>query len=193
MAACLAAVLLVMALLPLPALAEPRRWVPITPKSNVGLDATHAFGNFSGWGEELTGEFTADTADLRKGVAGWLTASPKTLTTGDAGRDRQMRAALEVDRYPEIRFTLERVESSFASIGERADVLLRIHGKLGIHGVERPTSFYGRARLKGDAVWVRGETTVKMTEFGISPPTRFLVAVRDMVLVRFDLTLRAAD
>jgi polyisoprenoid-binding protein YceI len=185
--------LLSMALLPLPGAAEPRRWVPLTPKSNVGLDGTHVFGDFSGWADVLAGEFAADTADLRKGVTGWVTVSPKALTTGDAGRDRQMRAALEVDRFPEIRFTLERVEASFASVGERADVLLKIHGTLAIHGVERPTSFYGRARLKDDAVWVRGETTLKLTEFGISPPTRFLLAVRDTIQVRFDLTLRAAN
>jgi polyisoprenoid-binding protein YceI len=172
-----------------PAAAEPARWVPQPNRSTVGFDASHPLGDFSGWAYEVAGEFQGDAADLRKGVSGWLSVNPTALRTGLAKRDRDLRDTLEAERHPEIRFTLGTVRSSFPSIGEKSDVLLTIEGVLTIRGVERPASFQGRARLRDGRIWVRGETKVKLTEFGISPPRRFILAVGDQVQLRFDLTL----
>jgi polyisoprenoid-binding protein YceI len=185
--------LLLLALVRPPAQAEPYPWVPVPGKSQVSFDATFPLGDFTGRTEALEGEFRADIADLGKGVTGFLRFSPATLRTGIEGRDRDMREALQVDRHPEVRFTAQAVQSSFPSVAEGADVILTIRGPMLIRGVERPTSFSARARLRGDRVWVRGESTLRMSDFGITPPTRLFLAVKDEVAVRFDLLLARSE
>jgi len=169
--------------------AESKQWTVVAGKSQVSFDASHALGNFSGRGEDVTGVFAADPADLRRGVTGVLRVNAATLKTGDPERDRDMRTALAVERHPEIRFTIEQIEASFPSVSDRSDVLLTISGRLLIRGVERPMEFPARVRRRDDGLWVRGEAKLKMTDFGITPPKRLFVRVADDVLVSFDVVL----
>ena len=182
-----------LATLAAPAAAEPKRWTTVAGKSHVAFDASFALGDFTGSTEDVAGEFLADPADLRQHVAGVLRVNPATLRTGVSGRDLDMRRVLAVVPYPEIRFTVERVEPSFPSVTDRSDLLLSISGLMLIHGVERPLVFPGRVRLRDDRLWVRGERWLKMSDFGIKPPKRFFLEVADSVLVRFDLLLAAEN
>ncbi len=183
----------VLALTTAPAGGEPNRWMTVAGKSQVSFDASFPLGNFTGRTGDLGGEFRADQADLRQGVTGVLRVSPATLRTGVEGRDRDMRKALAVERYPEIRFTLGHVEASFPSVTDRSDVLLTISGRMLIRGVERPMAFPGRVRRRDDALWVRGESELKMSDFGIKPPKKFFLQVADGVRVSFDLLLVPED
>ncbi len=173
--------------------AEPRRWVPSPGKAQVWFTASFPLGDFTGRTEDVKGEFQADPADLRQGVTGTLQVVAASLRTGIDGRDRDMRRALDVDGHREIRFVVQSIESSFASVTDAADVLLTIKGIMVVRGVERPMAFPGRLRARGEHLWVRGETTLRMTEFGITPPKRLFLAVRDEVAVAFDVTLERAE
>ncbi len=172
--------------------AEPQRWLTVAGKSTVSFQAHYPFGDFTGQGEDLSGEFKADSSDLRQGVSGTLRVAVKGLRTGVNGRDQDMRRALEAERFPDMRFAIESVEPSFPSITDRTDVLLTIKGSLLIRDVERPMTVLGRVRVRDGRLWVRGEATLRMTDFGITPPKRLFLAVRDQVAVAFDLTLEAA-
>ena len=171
------------------AAAESGRWTPVAGKSQVAFDAKFSLGDFSGTGERLAGSFSLDPADLRQPVSGSLTVEVAGLATGVSGRDRDLRKAMDAEHHPTMRFTVEAVESSFPSITDKADVLLTIRGQLLIRDVERPLTLLGRARLRDGNVWVRGDTTLKMSDFGIAPPKRLFLSVADPVTVRFDLTL----
>jgi polyisoprenoid-binding protein YceI len=173
--------------------AEPRRWTPVPGTSVVSFDASHPLGDFSGTSEHPTGEFEGDAADLKKGVTGWLAVAVRSLKTGDQTRDRDMWKAFEQERFPEIRFEIERVETSFPSVGDQTDVLLTIHGRLTIHGVTRSVTFPGRIRLRDGKLWVRGENRIKMSDFGIAPPRRLMLKVKDSVLASFNLNLAPAE
>lgn len=159
----------------------------------VGFDAAHPLGDFSGTSDQPTGEFEGDSADLKKGIKGWLAVAVRTIKTGDNTRDRDMWKALEQERFPEIRFHIERVETSFPSVTDQTDVLLAIHGTLTVHGVSRPMTFPGRVRLRDGKLWVRGETRIKMSDFGIAPPRRLLLKVRDSVLASFNVNLAPTE
>jgi len=184
---------LTLALLATPAGAQSRRWVPVSGKSLVAFEATHRLGDFRGSAETVTGEFEADPTDIRAGLTGTLRAPVAALRTGDAGRDRDMRKLLQADTHRLIRYTIGGSEASFTSITATADVLLTIKGALEVRGVERPLVFAARARLIGDRIWVRGESTLKLTDFGMEPPRRLGFRVGNQVGVSFDVTLRAAD
>jgi polyisoprenoid-binding protein YceI len=180
--------LLALLALAAPAAAAPRRFAPVAG-SEVAFTASFPLGDFTGRTQEVSGEFRADPADLRLPVTGSLRVSAAGLRTGQDSRDRDMLKALGVERYPEILFTLDRLDSSFVSLTDRADVLLTISGRMLIRGVERPVQFPGRARLRDDRLWVRGEGEVRMSEFGIARPRHAFLEVKDTVLVRFDVTL----
>lgn len=172
--------------------AEAGRWAPVPGKSQVAFEAKFSLGDFAGRGDRLEGEITLDPADLRQSIAGSVKVDVLGLRTGLDGRDRDMRKTLEADRFPSVRFTVESVESSFPSVTDKADVLLTIRGRMQIRDVERPLTLLGRARFRAGELWVRGDATVKFTDFGMAPPRRLFVAVRDELMVTFDLTLAPA-
>ena len=182
-------VLTVLALAIAPANGESKRWMTVPGKSRVSFDASFPLGNFTGRAEDVGGTFHADPADLRQGVSGALRVGAATLRTGVESRDRDMWNALAVERYPDTRFTVERVEASFPSVTDRSDVLLTIGGRMFIRGMERPMAFPARVRRRDDGLWVRGERELKMSDFGITPPKKFFLQVADAVLLSFDVQL----
>lgn len=177
-----------------PGAAEPQRFTVQTAKSRVGFDAFHTFGNFSASSESPTAEFELDTADLKQPINGVLSLPAETLRTGQKGRDKDIRGALDAEHHPEIRYRIEKVESSFPSLAENNDVLLTVHGVLSVRGVERSVAFSGRMRLRpGGALWVRGETWLKPSDFGVPLLRSWLISIKDGVLVTFDLVLNKAQ
>jgi polyisoprenoid-binding protein YceI len=171
------------------AIAETGRWVVDSGKSRVGFDAFHPTGNFSGASETPSGEVELDIEDLKKPIKGTLTAPVASLRTGKAGRDKDLRRALDGERHPEIRFRIDKVESSFQSLTENTDVLLTLHGVLSMRGTERPASFMGRVRLRQGTLWVRGESRLRPGDFGIPLLRSWLVSMKEHVLATFDLAL----
>jgi len=167
--------------------------VPLPGQSRVGFEARFPLGDFSGRAEQVAGQFQGDPEDLRRPVTGALTVEVRSLSTGLRGRDRDMRRALEADAHPEIRYTVTGLEASFPAVSDRSDALLTIRGLLAIRGVERPVRFLGRVRSRDGRLWVRGDATIRLSDFGIPPPRRLFMAVRDEVVLTFDLTLAPAD
>jgi polyisoprenoid-binding protein YceI len=175
-----------------PAGADTRTWSPAPEASLVAFDARFTLGDFSGEAHSVQGELTLDAVDLRKPVAGTLRVPVAALRTGVAGRDADLRRLLEADRHPELSYRVEGVEASFPQIADKTDVLLTIKGVLTVRGQARPVSFLGRVRARDGRLWVRGESQVKMSDFGVTPPRRLLLfRVRDEILLRFDLLLTA--
>jgi polyisoprenoid-binding protein YceI len=175
-----------------PAGATTERWVVDTDKSRAGFDAFHPLGNFSGASEAPSGDVELDIEDLKKPVTGALVVPVATLRTGKAGRDKDLRRALDGERHPEIRYRIDKVESSFASLAPNTDVVLTIRGVLSMRGTERPVAFTGRVRLRDGALWARGESRIRPADFGVPPLRSWLIATREYVLATFDLVLSKA-
>jgi hypothetical protein len=85
---------------------------------------------------------------------------------------------LNVERYPEIRFTSSHVES----VGARR---YRVSGKLELHGVSRELSF----EVTGGPERYEGKTKLKQTEFGIEPVAVAggTVKVKDELEIEFNV------
>lgn len=190
---CLLIMLALLGLTVPPAGAEPMRYTIVPNRSQAGFDAAYPLGDFSGSTEDVTGEFTLDPANLGLRATGSVTVNAATLRTGISGRDRDLRKVLEVEKYPEIRFTVGEVQASFPSLAERPDTTLTITGTLTIHGVERPMALTARARIVEGHLWVRGEGALKLTDFAITPPRKFFLSVKDEVRVSFDVLLAPRD
>ncbi|HZP37032.1 MAG TPA: YceI family protein [Methylomirabilota bacterium] len=192
LAALLTALILGAAALAPPAVAESRKFTVESDKSRVLVDVFHpwAIGRFSAGAEHPTGEFEIDVDDLRQSTKGTLTVQAAAFRSGRAGRDKDIRRALDAEHHPEIRYRIDKVDSSFPSLAENNDVFLTIHGVLSIKGVDRPATFAGRVRrTPGGGLWVRGEGWVKPQDFGVPLIRTWLVSMKDSVLAMFDLTL----
>ncbi|MGH7384985.1 MAG: YceI family protein [Candidatus Rokuibacteriota bacterium] len=173
------------------ALAATERWVVESGQSRVAFDAFHALGNFTGTSETPTGEVELDIEDLKKPIKGSLTVPVASFRTGETGRDKDLRRALDGEHHPEIRYQIDKVDSSFPSLAEN-DVLLTIHGVLTMRGTARPVAFMGRIRLRQGTLWVRGESRTRPADFGIPPLRSWLISMKEHVLARFDLVLSKA-
>ena len=172
-----------------PVRAEPKTYVVVPARSQVMFEASFPLGDFRGTTEEVRGEFQADLENIPAGIRGSVTVNPASLKTGIDLRDRDLQTTLEVDKHPQIRFTVREVRASFPSLAERADTQLVIEGELSIHGVDRPIILTGRAQVRDGQVWVRGDGTLKMTDYGISPPRKFFLSVGDQTRASFDVLL----
>ena len=143
--------------------------MPVRGQSLVSFDAIFPPADFSGFGRDLSGEFEADAADLSQRISGSLTVQVLGISTGNDGRDKEMWKVLAADRHPTMYFVIHTIEAPSFPPGaaEHTDTLLTIQGRL----------------------WVRGESRLKMSDFGIKPPQYLLLWVKDEVGVGFDLLL----
>jgi hypothetical protein len=112
-----------------------------------------------------------------------------TLRSGKSGLDRNMMKALRADQYPEIRFHLARYTASGVDT-----VDIQAEGTLTIAGQERPVTLKARAFRGPGGVWLEGTHGLRMTEFGIKPPTMMMGTIRvgDPVTIHYQLLLSPA-
>ena len=177
-----------------PVAAETQRFTVEPDKSRAGFDAFHTFQSFSLTSEAPTGEIEADISDLKQPIKGQVVVIAASLQSADKKRDRAIHRTLDVEHHPEIRYRIDKVESSFTSLAENNDVLLTIRGVLTMRGESRPVDFSGRVRLRpGGALWVRGESWIKPRDWGVVPIRMWLISVRENVLATFDLVLNKAQ
>ncbi len=124
-------------------------------------------------------EFTASTTDVRMtklviapGINGAaVLANPSaveafeivikaaSLTSPREGLDKNMWKALKTDRYPDIVFTLTRLEGTAPA--------LKATGTLTIAGVEKPVTLDVKAVAAANTLTVSGETPILTTDYGI--------------------------
>lgn len=140
---------------------------------------------------------------LERGTAGGLTpeqlqgavsraelAIPaRQLRCGDGTMDEHMYTALQAKQHPIIRFKMARYE-----VGAREGdaVALRLHGELTLAGATLPVTVQAKGRAKADGtLQVEGRHELRMTDWGVKPPTLMLGALKvgDTVTLRFELAL----
>jgi hypothetical protein len=136
----------------------------------------------------------ADAAALRQWLQGGglrglaLTVPLKTMRSGKEALDKNMLKALRATEHPEIRFEMS--ESRFGTA--RGDTLpVTADGTLTVAGQSRKVSVAGHLVPSEQGTWLEGSHPMKMSEFGIKPPTMMLgtLKVRDPIVVRFKLLL----
>lgn len=119
-----------------------------------------------------------------------------SLKSDNNGLNRRMYEALKADVHPTMTYRLERAEirtgQTADASGSGASLIVETAGVLTVAGVDRTVDIPMQVtRLPGDGLEVSGETSLKMTEFGIEPPRAMLGALRtgDTVKVQWTWTL----
>jgi polyisoprenoid-binding protein YceI len=112
----------------------------------------------------------------------------KTLSSPRDGLDKNMHKALKVSEYPDITFSLRRLDAQ-----PSAPEAGRAQGLLKIAGVEREVAFDITTHQTRAALTVRGEVPLLMTDYGITPPKAMLGMLKTdpKVTVTFEVSLTA--
>lgn len=151
----------------------------------ISFQAHSTFGAFGGATTTLTGAIVGaqDVAMTR----GWLEAPVVTLGTGNARRDRALRAALDADRFPSLRFALRGATVVSVSLGKRDVTSLLLYGALTIHGVTRRVELPATITRTAAITRVTSAFRLNLTDYGIAPARRLLGLLR----VRNEIDVRA--
>ena len=103
--------------------------------------------------------------------------------------NEHMRKALKAEKYPTITFRVASYD--LAKAAEGVDVTL--NGTLTLGGVEKPIAITATAKPgENGTLLVSGTREVRMTEFGLKPPTLMLgtMKVDERIKVGFDVVLK---
>jgi len=174
--------------------------IAVGSDSKLWIDGT---SNLHGWSCKAT---TLDAAiDLDAALAAQIATAPpkalkrvqvkvpvKSIKCGHGGMDDNLYKALKADATPEISYILATFE---AAPGEAKDSFtLHTIGTLTIAGAEKKVEMDVIAtRMPDGSVVAKGLVPIKMTDFGIKPPTAIFGRLKtgDEVKVNFELTVGA--
>lgn len=159
--------------------------VPTNPQHlNAVIDRIED-GNIGVWmANPASGRFDVPSFRLRVPVS--------TFRCGNRVMESDMRRALKGDRHPHVEFSFRELRGGVEHDIDRKLYRAQIAGALSLAGVTRNIQLTVAAqRLSATRFRIRAELPLKMTDFGVTPPTALFGAVkaRDALEVRFDLTL----
>lgn len=182
------------ALVAAPAAAAPVNYVPAA--SEVWVEGTSTLHDWRVAGEAIHGEVRVDPEDLLQGstlagrAAARVSVPVKGLKSGKPKMDALMYQALEAEDHPSITYELDEVR--WLSRQDDGGHLLEVKGRLAMAGETRPVTLRATARIvDGGGLLIEGSTPLRMTSFGIDPPTALLGTIKtgDEVRVGFRWTL----
>ncbi len=148
----------------------------------AGFDGKSTLHDFSGWTKSVTGTIEYEKGRLAETVKASCTVDARTLDTGDADRDHEMHEKhLETEKFPEMKFEV----SGITLAGGDA---MAMKGSLEIHGVKKDVEIPCTLKVRRDGfIYVKGELRSKMTDFGVTPPSKAgFINVDDEIRVWFE-------
>jgi polyisoprenoid-binding protein YceI len=166
------------------ALAPSAGTVTVNGTSTLHDWSVHATG-LRGSLELPAGFLAGDTAAV---PAARFTLPVRSLQSEHDKMNKLMWEALDAAKHPELTFALDSARLQGAG-GPSAKV--EVKGSLTIAGVARPVALVMDVRHEGNRVVASGELPLKMSDFGIKPPTAMLGSIRtgDAVRVKIETTL----
>jgi polyisoprenoid-binding protein YceI len=115
----------------------------------------------------------------------------KSISTGMGLRDEHMRKYVFTTtdgQVPDVTFTSDRSECA-ASGG---DSTCQVSGTLAIRGTPRPFTIALKVQKAGDGFKAKGDSTVKLSAYGIERPSQLGVTTTDDVKLHLEFTAKPA-
>jgi polyisoprenoid-binding protein YceI len=183
-----------------PAIAWAAASQPLTlqPESRLWINGTSTVRAFECKAGALEAKVEAAdagaTAALMRGDKAVTSASitvPATqLECGNGTMNEHMKKALKVNEHPTISFRIASYTLAKGAEGIQAE----LSGTLTLGGIERPVTVQAIGTEAGNGTLrVTGSHELRMTEYGLKPPTLMLgtLKVNERVKVGFDLLLKS--
>jgi polyisoprenoid-binding protein YceI len=142
----------------------------------------------------ITGEISAPTPDNWNAPAKAIVTIPVTSIKSDhAKMDKLMANALKAKTNPEIRYEMTQATPKNVTA---AGFVLETRGKLTIAGTTKDVAFDVQGSRNADGRYTLvGQAPIKMTAFGIKPPTAMMNTIKtgDDVKVTFRWVVEKAN
>lgn len=152
----------------------------------IQVEGTSTLHNWTMKGSTIQGEIHAPTPDNWNAPAQAVVTIPVTSIKSEHGKmDKLMADALKAKEHPQVRF--EMTEATPAGATANA-FTLQTKGKLTIGGVTKAIALDIQGTRGADGRYIlTGEAPIKMTSFGIKPPTAMMGTIKtgDDVKVTF--------
>ena len=170
--------------------------IAVSPESKLWIEGTSTIHDWTCKATTLDAAIDVDPAAVQLAAAPpkmlkkvLVKVPVKALKCGHGGMDENMYKALKADSDPQISYIL----ASFEPANEEAtEFTLKTVGTLTIAGKENKLEMdVAAVRLPDGTVKATGTVPIKMTDFGIKPPTAIFGRLKtgDEVKVNFELTI----
>ena len=174
-----------------PGRAERRHHSLIAERSAVLLSVNTSVGPVAFGANGLEGfiEAVVDEGRIDPGApaAAHLELQVNRLTSGNSAYDGELRRQIDARRFPTAYVDLHR-----AAALDGASPTLRVAGEITLRGITVPAEGVVVAELpEPGLVVVTGEETLNISDFGIPPPSLFMIKIDPEVKLRLHLEARA--
>ena len=171
--------------------------IDVQPESKLWITGTSTVRSF----ECQAGSFDAKLASAGTNAVAQVLAGEKAvsdvvvtvpvdkLDCRNGTMNEHLRKALKAAQYPTVIFRVAGYELTRSSDG----VAVTLNGTLTLGGVEKPITVNAQAEPgENGTLLVSGTREVRMTEFGLKPPTLMLgtIKVDERIKVGFDIVLK---
>jgi len=137
------------------------------------LGIAAGLGDVVGSTQEIEGQLQLNLDDLSAPLGeNTFTVKMNTFTTDQSNRDKWIREnGPRFNDYPLATFTATSVEGAPATYTEGDEVSFQLAGDLTVREITQPVTFDVTASLSGDTLTGVATTQLKMSDFGIDPPS----------------------
>jgi polyisoprenoid-binding protein YceI len=138
---------------------------------------------------QTEGQFLTIPTSVNGNSTGFLRIYTESLETiSDQIADKIKKTYLETEKYPEISFNLKQLEGESNSVLLSHESRFKASGTLNLHGVGKEIVFYPHIFLNDDVIEFKGETVIRLTDFGIKVPHFLFLEVQDEISIHFNVT-----
>jgi len=157
--------------------------VALSGQSEFLAETNLSIVNIKGQTQQVSGSLevltTAEGIDLKNLT---IRVSVESLSTGMGLRDQHMREKIfktKNGQIPDLTFSSSRSSCK----GSNGSFDCVVEGKLKLHGVEKKISLPIRVERRGKNFASSAKFPVKLTDFGVQPPSHFGVKIKNQVQV----------
>ena len=169
----------------------------LQPQSRLWVDGTSSVKSFSCKAGTVNAVVEATGPNAipslfagEKGVkAVRVTVPAAQLECGNGTMNEHMRKAIKLSEHSSIDFKLATYDVASSADG----IAGTMTGTLTLGGVEKTITMKAEGKTEGGMLHVTGAYPLKMTEYGLKPPTLMFgrIKVGETVTVKFDLLLKS--
>jgi polyisoprenoid-binding protein YceI len=120
-------------------------------------------------------------------IEAWVPVN--TLNTGMSFRDEHMRKLIFTTadgKVPDVRF--EAGKTTCPAPGAKRNTTCQVAGTLSIRGVSRPFAVTLKVHQQAQVFKVVTDGTIRLSDYGIDPPSEFAVKTKDEVELHLEFT-----
>lgn len=156
-------------------------WANVTVQSGEIKAHTEVFGDSSIDPEtkNVKGDLTIDKSV--ESIKGKIYFETLSLISDKKDRDENMYELLKADKIKTISFDI-------TSITKTKDGYL-INGNLNLNGVSKSISVKSTISEDKNLATLKGAFSIKLTQFGLEPPTLLFLTVRDQIDITYNIVL----